>query len=616
MRGRLFSYVGKRYEDGAFSGVPRFDFEIRSVFPSVRSVTHVPSDLDPEDVVITDNHWSMNVPQVVRTIGVHHGCAAAHFERDPGWQNPTTRKMVADQVGMFSYRNRYWVAPSVWARDEFTKRNSFPAGYSAVIPHWAKRFGPAPKRSRQRPVVIGDWRDTNKGSDVFPILQKRLPQFEFRQLNFKPAAREPFYLDADLYLCLSVSDGAPYSVADAEACELPIVTTNVGWATEFKSSTVIQWLERGNIDVVGQAILERLSKGRTEKSFFEDWTFERWRDTWVGAVEAVSRVERDVAVKIFPVFSPVAPPKVEVKPKPVVIPAQTVQPPPPPIRGLRVLVGLAGGVGNSIFNLPMLKALRAAGHIPIGYVETDYPSASLWARCRYLEEVVEAPDQLPLAEVMVAGPWCPRLMSPHRSTRRYIYPPGGTYKIPEWKLILKAAEDLGWSGERPDVSDWCTNLDPSLKYDVGIAPGCKPGSLWERKQYPHMGKVAERLLEMGLKVCVFGTERDPKVPGDDYRGRFRLADLPEGLAACGVILGVDGGVSQLAASLGIPSVILYTATSEVKGDPVCGGVSKLITDVKCRPCQSTPAWNACKNWICQDINPADVVSEVTRRLNR
>lgn len=609
MRGRLFSYVGKRYEDGAFSGVPRFDFEIRSVFPSIKSVTEIPTDLDADDVVITDNHLVVNVPPVVRTIGVHHGCAKTHYDRDPAWRTPQTEKMVVQQHEMFFLRNRFWVSPTMWARDEFRRAESLPETYCAVIPHWAKRFGPVQKRARSRPVVIGDWRDRNKGAGLITALQQANPGVEFRQLNFKRGAHEPFYLDADLYLCLSVSEGGSYAVADAEACGLPIVTTDVGWCGEFTDACVIPWKDRESVEIVSHCVKKKLSEGRALPSFFEGWTFEKWSRTWRAAVEAVSRVERDRAIRVFPAFSvsdgqePPLSAEVKLKASPLKYPA-----------GLRVLVGLAGGIGNSIFNLPMLKAMRELGHVPIGYVETDYPSASLWSRCRYLDRVVEAPDPLPAAEVFVSGPWAPRLMSSQPSTRRYVYPSGASYAVPEWKLILKAAEDLGWAGERPDVSDWCLDLDRSERWHVGIAAGCKPGTIWERKKYPKMPEVAEKLLAMGLKVCSFGTERDPQIPGVDMRGMYRLGDMPEALASCRVVVGVDGGIMQLAASLGIPSIVIYTATNDVKGDPVWAGAEKLSRGIPCSPCQSTPAWSLCQDWICRDIPVDLVVGKILKKM--
>jgi hypothetical protein len=604
MRGRLFSYVAKRYEDGGFSGVPRFDYEIRKVFPEIRSVTSMPTDLDANDIVITDNHYSLNVPQVVRTIGVHHGCAKTHFDRDPAWRNPDTSRIVLEQTRMFSFRNRFWVSPSEWVRGEFMRHVGLPKPYAALIPHWVKRFGPVERRSGSKPVVIGDWRDSNKGAGLIAQLREACPDIEFRPLSFRQDQKEKFYLDADLYLCLSTSEGAAYAVADAEACGLPIVTTDVGWVHEFSDATVIPWENREKADFVASWIRTKLKEGRVKPSFFEAWTFDRWAEAWKTAVTAVDGTVRDTEVRIFPVKELSAEAmKSEVRP------VCAKYPP-----GLRIVVGLAGGIGNAIFNLPLIAALRELGHSVIGYVETDYPSADLWARCSYLDRVVQVPDPIPIAEVLISGPWCPRLMHLNRSVRRYTWKQEPDYNEPEWSMLLSAARDIGWSGSRPDVSNWCSKLDRTPRWDVGIVPGCKPGELWERKKYPGMEAVAKTLLEKGLRVCVIGTERDPKVSGEDLRGRFPIGELPDVLAACRVIVGTDSGATQLGASLGVPTVVLYTATSEMKGDPVGLQVAKLVQPVSCRPCQSTARWAGCRDWICRAIPVDSVIRKVEEFL--
>jgi len=486
---RIWSYVAARYEDGAWSGVPRFDHDLREIFPDMKSVTALPKDLDPAvDLVITDNHMSLDVPDDVKTIVVHHGCALTHWERDLGWRSQATGEYVRKQEEMFRRKNRVFVAPSEWVMREFYRHYKLPDDYATVIPHYVRPFGPAPanRSGRSRPVVIGDWRTQNKGSHLVKRIEEAMPDFEFRPLKCTPETREKFYLDADIYLCLSLSEGAPYAVADAEACGLKIVSTNVGNCFEFGGAGAfwMNWEQISDLDVVKLYLSRARKADREPNNFFRKYTFLDWKAKWRNLV---SRTMTDVA------------------------PTRQM------MRRKTVAVSLGGGIGNSIFNLPLLRALDEMDVTVIGYVSTDAPTADLWRRCKYLDQVVEAPAPAPEADYYVTGP-CSSPTFDQAAPRRYKYSDEQNYRAPEWAIALRAAQDLGWDGsEKESVSEWCRDLEVKKVYDVGIVPGCKPG-LWERKRYPAMHEAARQLLALGLKVAVFGTEgdrQDPAIPGED-----------------------------------------------------------------------------------------------------
>lgn len=581
---RIWSYVGARYEDGAWTGVPRFDHDLRKVFPDMQSVTTLPKDLDPgEDLVITDNHLSVDVPDNVKTIVVHHGCALTHWERDSGWRGPQTAELVRKQEEMFRRPNRIFVAPSEWVRREFIRHYKLPENYATVIPHHVKPFGPIPARSdRSRPVVIGDWRTQNKGSLLIKRIQEAAPDFEFRQLKCTPETRQQFYLDGDIYLCLSLSEGAPYAVADAEACGMRIVSSNVGYCHEFGSVGLswMNWEQMSDLDVVKLHLSKARKMGRDPHNFFQRYTFLDWRNRWDGLVSRTM---------------------LEVPPSRQMMKRKTVA------------VSLGGGIGNSLFNLPLLRALDEMDVTVIGYVSTDAPTAELWRRCKYLDQVVEAPAPPPKAEYYVAGP-CSSPSFDQATPRRYKYSDEQNYRTPEWALNLRAAQDLGWDGsEKESVSEWCRGLETKKVYDVGIVPGCKPG-IWERKRYPKMHEVAQQLLALGLKVAVFGTEQDrpsPEIPGDDLIAKYDISELPEALASCKVLLATDNGIGHLGASLGIPTVMIFTATSPMKGRMVPAGSRNRVVHrlLECQPCQSSARWQSCSNWICREIPPETIVRE-------
>lgn len=598
---RLISYVKARYEDGSFTGVSRFDYELRRVFPEMLSVTKLPDDLSPQrDLVITDNHLSVNVPEDVKTIVVHHGCARTHYERDPQWRTPETQEIVEKQRLMLSLRNRVFVAPSLWVAEQFDEQNF---GRSLYIPHHVDTFGPARAKQRPsgRPVVIGDWRNYNKGDGVVGKVAGKLKNLEFRKLNFPPdqEAREKFYLDADLYLCLSLSEGAPYAVADAEACSLRIVTTDVGFVRELKGATVIPWGKRDDPDVVVYHIKKALEKARTAPSFFERG-FGEWASAWRNLVDSVwvyGKAPQQNQAPLLPAEPRAG--KVEAK---------------------SVAVSLAGGIGNSIFNLPLLKALKTLGKEVVAYVGTDSPTEELWRNCIYIDKVVTEIGKLPKVDQRISGPWCAEGFKPDIRVK---WEDPKIHNKSEWDLILGLASKFGWTGGRPDVSDWFRGLDAgAIKKDVDvmIVPGCKPEKLWERKRYPYIVQVAKQLFDIGLRVAWVGQEsdrpEDAELPGEECFGTYELKELPGLFARARVVLGTDSGPTQLAASLGIPTVMLFTATSPIKGDPVGSRVRKLYRSLECSPCQSTQRWRKCDDWICREIDPQSVFFATMKMLDR
>lgn len=274
---------------------------------------------------------------------------------------------------------------------------------------------------------------------------------------------------------------------------------------------------------------------------------------------------------------------------------------------MRLAVGLASGLGNAVFMLPAIKALKGIGNRIALYVQTDFPTEALWRRCIYADEVHRADE--PVGEGrLVCGQWMPaawRGRHDLRSVPRFQI--AAPYKTSETQSNFRLANYAGFYGPMPDVSEWCRNLDRSPRWDVGIVPGGKTG-VWLRKRWPGMSVVADHFLRSDRKVAVFGLEADgvDAIPGEKVDTRD-IATLPDQLAGCRVIVGTDSGVTHLASSLGIPVVAVFTATSEVKGRPV--GPAALITvgGLSCRPCQSTPVWYRCSHWRCRNINPASVI---------
>jgi hypothetical protein len=300
---RLISLVPQRFEDGGFTGVPRFDWELRRALPEINSVnTKLRSRAwlrymawrEPDAIVITGNETSLMVPSTLRTIVLHHGCAQTHFDRDPGWRGSMERGFCAAQRAMYSRPNRWYLSAAQWTAEQFSQHHKVPL--APVLPSWVETFPrTAPRVRPARPVVLGDFRTLNKGSAVVAKLGAARPDLEFRDLKCTYDQRKDVYGAADAYLCLSLSEGGSFSVSDAEAASLPLVTTDVGNYLEYSASYLIPWQQRDDITVVLGALDRALSTPRGP-SFFESWTIEKWRAAWRRTVEEVADVKHREAL--------------------------------------------------------------------------------------------------------------------------------------------------------------------------------------------------------------------------------------------------------------------------------------------------------------------------------
>ena len=299
----LVSLVPRRFEDGAWSGVPRFDWELRRIFPGLISLnTRFPSRLrlrllaarHPEAIVITGSETSLLVPSSLRTIVMHHGCAQTHYDRDPEWRDRRARGWCRDQREMYRRPNRWYVAAARWTAAQFAAHYGVPE--PPVIPHWVEPIQRPRDPNRTRKVVLGDFRTFNKGRDALTPIAARVPEFEFRALSCTYETRMDAYSAVDAYLCLSLSEGGSYALSDAEAASLPIVTTDVGNYVEYQQARVIRWQDRNDPEIVTAALRQALREPRGE-SFFERWTFDRWAAAWRALVEDVRVLGRRPPLK-------------------------------------------------------------------------------------------------------------------------------------------------------------------------------------------------------------------------------------------------------------------------------------------------------------------------------
>lgn len=279
----------------------------------------------------------------------------------------------------------------------------------------------------------------------------------------------------------------------------------------------------------------------------------------------------------------------------------------------RLAIGLGSGLGNCVYMLPAIKALYQLGHDIVLYVDTDFPTADLWQRCIYVTDVYEKSADLDGREA-IAGEYCP---ASWKTVRLHLRIALQQPRNCVWKSNMRLAHSYGYQYQAPDVSDWCRDLQRIHRWDVGIVPGSK-GDTWLRKRWNRMADVAQEFLGRGMTVAVFGLAGDGKeaICGEQVESTGKLEQLPEQLAACRIIISTDSGVGHLASSLGIPVVMVYTATSAIKAEPVNRPHEVVCPDgLSCHPCVSSMQWFACRDWKChQHIDFSRVIQAADKLI--
>ena len=119
---------------------------------------------------------------------------------------------------------------------------------------------------------------------------------------------------------------------------------------------------------------------------------------------------------------------------------------------------------------------------------------------------------------------------------------------------------------------------------------------------------------------VLGSDRDKKDFSDlrgvnviNMLGRTELKDAIYALNESRFVVAVDNGLAHIASALDKFTFALFGSTSEAKNRPMGRRSIVISLNVRCRPCQMTPLWHTCLEYLCMSELSADFVwSEIQR----
>lgn len=289
-------------------GVARYDTQLKIIFPK-RIFFTGPQEknqmlkflkLCKNPIIITDNHLSCDIPNDYPVLLVHHGSALTHAEREPGW-DPYWKNLCCDgQKKMLYYRNpsnTCMISCSQFCTDEFIKyfNDDYNKFKQTLILHSSDFCDSLFKINfNETPIILGNWNNNNKGQNIVKNISNITKNFEFKQLVIQPLNNEnlesfnkrkqEIYLNSDIFLQLSVSEGNSYATLDALLCGLVVVASNVGLFYKDVPEDCfvkIEWEKNNDLDYVLEKInyawenKEILSKN-ARKWYLENCNFIDW----------------------------------------------------------------------------------------------------------------------------------------------------------------------------------------------------------------------------------------------------------------------------------------------------------------------------------------------------
>ena len=250
-RPQIVHYCCGSYKKGDYGGVARYDYHISQLFPQYRHFTGPREKNDllcylgrhkDSVIVITDNHLACDIPNEYKVLLVHHGVAETHATREPDWNKYWRDLCCNGQKQMLYHRQPETtkiISISQFCTDEFTKYygDKYKEFKNTKILHTSELDESIFKKEwNKNPIIIGNWKDKNKGKFIVEELMKK-DKYRFVPMNVYPdknninewnKRKQKAYVDCDVYLQLSLCEGFSYAALDALLCGIPVISSNVG----------------------------------------------------------------------------------------------------------------------------------------------------------------------------------------------------------------------------------------------------------------------------------------------------------------------------------------------------------------------------------------------------
>ena len=285
---------------------------------------------------------------------------------------------------------------------------------------------------------------------------------------------------------------------------------------------------------------------------------------------------------------------------------------------MKVCLLAGGGLGNLVHTTCAIEAIKRLEDTDLTvWVGGEWPEQE-----RFIDHdkvvVGEVPDLAGFDRVFRT----PMALtgSAHRLAEKYasVAEPSCIQMGPQYTEVeanMWFARVLGYNGLTPPPKVRHATESPVDGDYIVVTPGTQRVSVvWTRKCYRHWSQVASKFFDNRIKVVFVGTQEDAEPWFDEHVnlcGKTSLWETSGVLFRSRAVVGVDNGITALSAAMGLPTVVLWGPTDEVKNRKFGPRVRNVKSPLKCSPCQHTEAFTQCLHANCmRAINPLVVVEAV------
>ena len=330
-------------------------------------------------------------------------------------------------------------------------------------------------------------------------------------------------------------------------------------------------------------------------------------------------------------------------------------------RGIkRILIIRTGAVGDFIFTLPSIRAIRK--HFPDAYIEVmGYSERAILAKNRYYADRVSSIDRHGISFFWVENSELPKDLTDYFGSFGlivlYSYDEGGIFSdnlrragslevvtikpLPPSRdqrhivgYFLDTLESFGIYGDDPipRVFPEESGRDYVVKFfqdrhlesgKDGFVIAIHPGSGGSKKMWlkePFVDVIDWVADRYNAVILLISGPADTEAVNDILEGLknakpilvqgVSLVRLAAILERCHCFLGVDSGITHLSAAVGIPTVAVFGPTDPDIWGPRGNNVSVVRKELDCSPC-TREELNLCQNQRCfQLIGVEDVIKEI------
>ena len=298
----------------------------------------------------------------------------------------------------------------------------------------------------------------------------------------------------------------------------------------------------------------------------------------------------------------------------------------------RCLVHLGAGIGNIVLATPLLLALQELGFTTDVLLAEDYSQTvellRPWSVVRNVFTRFTRPPLVPYERIAPALPpfyqacFGRAIANQPNALAR---PPDSLFYENEQEFYLYFARTLNYPADqhpRPLLPIAPSETHGVTSHTVVLAPGCKTGVM-ATKRWPYFPELAAELTN----VVVVGTPDDlTRNDGSPMNfpahvrslaGQLSLRQTAELMAAAGIVVGNDSGLSHVAAAVGTPTVMLFGPTPHESLGPMLPNVKVLRSGLPCEPCWFRNRFRACGGKIdcLASLSVESVVREVFSGLS-